>query len=143
MISFQAKNTNLGKSWRAPDWKMLIYFMAIWNMLQTFEIFYDHLVHFFRFWVIFGKKNLATLLKETLFSNFSIISSARRDATTSPAANFLRDFTGNKISTFYFGGPLFPGQPNYNDGLYGYTYVAFCLTPGDYVCNTRHSPSYN
>jgi hypothetical protein len=21
--------------------------------------------------------------------------------------------------------------------------VAFCLTPGDYVCNTRHSPSYN
>jgi hypothetical protein len=42
--------------------------MAIWNMLQTFGIFYDHLVHFaliwylFLVWVIFTKKNLATLL---------------------------------------------------------------------------------
>jgi hypothetical protein len=24
--------------------------MAIWNILQTFGIFYDHLVHFLRFW---------------------------------------------------------------------------------------------
>jgi hypothetical protein len=29
---------------------MLIYFRAIWNILQIFRIFYDHLVHFFRFW---------------------------------------------------------------------------------------------
>jgi hypothetical protein len=46
MVSFLAKNPNLGKFWRALDWKMLIYFMAIWNILQTFGIFYDHLVHF-------------------------------------------------------------------------------------------------
>jgi hypothetical protein len=24
---------------------MLIYFMAIWNILQTFGVFYDHLLH--------------------------------------------------------------------------------------------------
>jgi hypothetical protein len=28
------------------DWKMLKYLMAIWNIFQTFGIFYDHLVHF-------------------------------------------------------------------------------------------------
>jgi hypothetical protein len=44
MVSFQTENPKLGKFWRAQDWK--IYFMAIWNILQTFEIFYDHLVHF-------------------------------------------------------------------------------------------------
>jgi hypothetical protein len=38
--------------------KMLTYFMAFWNNLQTIEIFYDHLIHtfcvhlvqYFRFW---------------------------------------------------------------------------------------------
>jgi hypothetical protein len=50
MVSFQTKNPNLGKFWRALDWKMLIYFTAIWNILQIFGIFYDHLAHFFRFW---------------------------------------------------------------------------------------------
>jgi hypothetical protein len=42
--------------------------MAIWNILQTLGTFYDHLVHFvftwyiFPVWVIFTKKNLATLV---------------------------------------------------------------------------------
>jgi hypothetical protein len=53
MVSFQTKNPNLGKFWRAVDWKMLIYFMAILNILQTFGIFYDHLVHFVFIWYIF------------------------------------------------------------------------------------------
>jgi hypothetical protein len=67
MVSFQTKNPNWGKCWRALDWKMLIYFMAIWNILQTLGIFYDQLVHFvfiwyiILVWVIFSKKNLATL----------------------------------------------------------------------------------
>jgi hypothetical protein len=34
------------------DWKMLIYFMALWNILQAFGIFYDHLVHFVFIWDI-------------------------------------------------------------------------------------------
>jgi cellulose synthase/poly-beta-1,6-N-acetylglucosamine synthase-like glycosyltransferase len=47
------------------EWKMLIYFMAIWNILRTLLIFYYHfgtfsvhLVHYIRFCT---KKNLATL----------------------------------------------------------------------------------
>jgi hypothetical protein len=38
--------------------------MANWNILLTFVIFYDHLVHFVRIWYIFSscpKKYLATL----------------------------------------------------------------------------------
>jgi hypothetical protein len=82
MVCFQTKNPNLGKFWRALDWKMLIYFMAIWNILMIFGIFYDHLEHFVFIWYIlcsFGtfcvhlvhfvpvlvsctKKNMATLV---------------------------------------------------------------------------------
>jgi hypothetical protein len=36
----------LGKFWRALDWKMLIYFIVIRNILRMFGILYDHLVHF-------------------------------------------------------------------------------------------------
>jgi hypothetical protein len=46
MVYFQTKNPNLGKFLTALDWKMLINFMAIWNILWTFWVFYDHLVNF-------------------------------------------------------------------------------------------------
>jgi hypothetical protein len=69
MVYFQTKNPNLGKFWRAlhrlEKW---IYFMAIWNTLRTFEIFYHHLVHFVfvgtfsPVLVSWDKKNLATLI---------------------------------------------------------------------------------
>jgi hypothetical protein len=36
MVYFKTKNPNLGKFWRALDWKMLIY---LWPL----EIFYGHL----------------------------------------------------------------------------------------------------
>jgi hypothetical protein len=36
-----------------PYWTMWIYFMAIWNSLQTFEIFYGHLVHYVLIWYNF------------------------------------------------------------------------------------------
>jgi hypothetical protein len=49
MVSFQNKNPNLGKFW-----KMFIYFMAIWDILQTFGTFYHHLVHFVFIWYIFS-----------------------------------------------------------------------------------------
>jgi hypothetical protein len=55
MVSFQTKNPNLGKFWRALDWKIFIYFKAIWNILQTFGLFYDHLVHFAFTWYIFPR----------------------------------------------------------------------------------------
>jgi hypothetical protein len=44
----------------ALDWKMLIYFMDIWNILRTLGIFYDHLVHFVSFGTLisgFGMMN--------------------------------------------------------------------------------------
>jgi hypothetical protein len=67
MVYFQTKNPVLGKFWRALDWKMSIYFKDIWNILQTFGIFYNCLVHFvfiryfFPVLVSFTKKNLAIL----------------------------------------------------------------------------------
>jgi hypothetical protein len=72
MVCFQTKNPNLGEFWRALDWKMLIYFMATWNILWTFGVFYDLLVHFVSIWYIFPvlvsctKKNLATLVRLTV-----------------------------------------------------------------------------
>jgi hypothetical protein len=35
----------LGKFWRALDWKVLIYFMAVWNI-------YRHLGYFMTIWYI-------------------------------------------------------------------------------------------
>jgi hypothetical protein len=49
MVYFQSKNLNLGNFWRALDWKMLIKFMTLWNILRTFDIFCDHLLHFVTF----------------------------------------------------------------------------------------------
>jgi hypothetical protein len=33
---FKPKNPNLGKLWRALEWKMPVYFMVIWNILWPF-----------------------------------------------------------------------------------------------------------
>jgi hypothetical protein len=68
MVYFQTEIPNLGKFLRALHWKMLIYLIDIWNILQAFGIYYDHLVHNVFIWYIFPvwvsrtKKNLATLI---------------------------------------------------------------------------------
>jgi peroxiredoxin family protein len=36
MVYFQTKNPNLGKFFRAFEWKMLVYFMVIWSILWPF-----------------------------------------------------------------------------------------------------------
>jgi hypothetical protein len=67
------KNTNLGKFCGAFDWKMLIYFTAICNILRTFWIIYYHLVYFGVFFAVlvsFTKKNLATLPRDRLYPQF-------------------------------------------------------------------------
>jgi formate hydrogenlyase subunit 3/multisubunit Na+/H+ antiporter MnhD subunit len=46
MVYFQTKNPNLGKFGMVLDGKLLLYFMAIGNILRIFGIFYYHLVHF-------------------------------------------------------------------------------------------------
>jgi hypothetical protein len=53
--------------WRALEWKMLVYFKAIWTILRPFDIFYVHLVYFVVNWYIFlvlvccTEKNMAIL----------------------------------------------------------------------------------
>jgi hypothetical protein len=49
---FKPKNHNFGSFWRALGWTILLYVMAIWNILLTFGICYDHLVHFVFMWNI-------------------------------------------------------------------------------------------
>jgi hypothetical protein len=63
MVCFQTKNPNLGKFWMALEWKMQVYFMVIWNILQSFGIFYEkfgkccgNLVYFPSFWYIVSRK---------------------------------------------------------------------------------------
>jgi hypothetical protein len=53
MMCFQTKNTNLGKFRRVLQWKMLVYFMAIWSILRQCGIFCGHLVYFMVIWYIF------------------------------------------------------------------------------------------
>jgi hypothetical protein len=53
MVYFQTKNTNLGKFWRFLDGKMLLYVMAICNILRTFGLFYDNSVHIVFIWYVF------------------------------------------------------------------------------------------
>jgi hypothetical protein len=62
---FQTKNTTSGKFWRVLEWKMLVYFMTIWNMYFT-AIWYalwlfgnvcGHLVYFSHFG-IFGSRKI-------------------------------------------------------------------------------------
>jgi hypothetical protein len=58
MVSFVTKNPNLGKFWWALDGKTLIYFRATWNILRTFEILYDNMVHFlYRFCIMHQEKS--------------------------------------------------------------------------------------
>jgi hypothetical protein len=54
MVCFQTQNPNFGKNFRASDWKMLIYFMVIWNILWISGIFCDHSVHIVLIWYIFS-----------------------------------------------------------------------------------------
>jgi hypothetical protein len=64
MVCFQTKNPNFGKFWRVLQWKILVYFMTIWSIL---EIFNGHFVYYVVIWYIFPglvfctMKNLATL----------------------------------------------------------------------------------
>jgi hypothetical protein len=44
MVYFQTKNPNVGKFWRALEWKMLVDFMTIWNILWPFVKIYCRLV---------------------------------------------------------------------------------------------------
>jgi hypothetical protein len=65
---YSNQNRKMSKFWGALEWKILVYFMTIWNILLPFGIMYGHLVQFVVIWYIFPqfsmfgpRKNLATL----------------------------------------------------------------------------------
>jgi hypothetical protein len=67
MVYFRTKNPNFGIFWRVLQWKLLVYFMAIWSIFRPFwyilwrlGIFCNHLV-IFPVLVYCTTKNLATL----------------------------------------------------------------------------------
>jgi hypothetical protein len=72
MVYFPTKNPNLGKFWRALEWKMLVYFMTICNiyshLVLVMAVWYSlwSLGIFFLFWYVWTKKNLATLLQRPM-----------------------------------------------------------------------------
>jgi hypothetical protein len=60
MVHFHAKNQKLGTFWRALEWKMLVFFQSILNILRPFGVFYGNLVIayiFSRFGMLFQKKS--------------------------------------------------------------------------------------
>jgi hypothetical protein len=44
MVCFQTKNPNMSRFWRAFEWRMLVCFLVIWNILRPFGIFYGQSV---------------------------------------------------------------------------------------------------
>jgi hypothetical protein len=55
MVYFQTKNQNLGIFWRVLQWKMFVYFVDIWPILQLFGILYGQLVYLVVIWYIFPR----------------------------------------------------------------------------------------
>jgi hypothetical protein len=53
---FQTKNPNVGRFWRALEWKMMAYLMDIWDILWPFGKCCDNLVYFLPFWYIVSRK---------------------------------------------------------------------------------------
>jgi hypothetical protein len=57
MAYFQTENPNLGKFWMVLQWKILVYmyYMAIWSILQLFDIFCGYLLYFVAICYIFPR----------------------------------------------------------------------------------------
>jgi hypothetical protein len=55
MVCFQTKNTNLGKFWSVLEWKMMEYFMEIWNNLWSFDILLWPFENVVVIWYIFPR----------------------------------------------------------------------------------------
>jgi hypothetical protein len=76
MVYIANKISNLGKFWRVLQWKMLVYFVAIWYIVRLFGILEGYLVYFtviliyFPVLVCCTKKNLAILLRPTVEVKF-------------------------------------------------------------------------
>jgi hypothetical protein len=108
MVCFQTQNPNLGKFWRALEWKMFVYFMTIWNNLRPFDIIYGRLVKFVVIWYIFP---ILVCLDQEKSGN-----PERRHAMYTFNASFLKAVGGqfiinlyrcNSVELFFKNGPCF------------------------------------
>jgi hypothetical protein len=50
---FNSKTPNMDKIWSALEWKMLLYFITVWNIFQSFGKICNCLVYFSVLWFIF------------------------------------------------------------------------------------------
>jgi hypothetical protein len=57
MVYFQTKNHNLDNFGRVLQWKMLIYFMHVWSILQPFYIFCGNWYIFHRVGMLYQEKS--------------------------------------------------------------------------------------
>jgi hypothetical protein len=94
MVYFQTKNPNYDKFWRSLEWKMLVHFMVIWNILRPYlGIFYGHLEMSWAFDMLFPvvvyfvKKNLA-ILQCTPLKNVGVFKTRRWSGTGLPDGIF-------------------------------------------------------
>jgi hypothetical protein len=53
MVHFRTKNPNLGKFCRVLQWKMFVYFTAIWYILRPFGMLVGHFDMFSRFGMLY------------------------------------------------------------------------------------------
>jgi hypothetical protein len=79
MVYLQTKNFNLGKFWRALEWKIagiiydnLKYLTAIWYTLWPFGIYLNVIWYIFPLLVCCTMKNLATLLRRKTPANLGL-----------------------------------------------------------------------
>jgi hypothetical protein len=61
--------------------------MAIWNILQTFGIFYDHLVHFVFIWFIFSSFGITYQEKS---GNPDVVSASKQPSKPVVISTFFR-----------------------------------------------------
>jgi hypothetical protein len=77
MAYFQTQNPNLGKFWSISQYKMFIYFMVVWFIMQQLYIFcgfYGHFEYFSHFGMLSREKSgnpgcYSGLLKTAHFQN--------------------------------------------------------------------------
>jgi hypothetical protein len=131
MAYFQTKNPNLGQFWSALDWKLLIYFMDICNILWTLGIFYVcmttwDILHmtiwymlcsfdtFFPVSVSCTKKNLATLMLSTYFLELVLLFLELLKCVTNfpikKKCRFWKHFRRKRTLIIYFSFHFFGGQ---------------------------------
>jgi hypothetical protein len=55
MVYFQTKNSNLGKFWRALEWKRLVYFIFVWNILRPLWYILWPFCNLVAIWYIFPR----------------------------------------------------------------------------------------